>query len=220
MSSSSKSTADKLSNLYAAISKMYSKYYFGKLTYTGFCYLFDKAKTLLGSKTVSELCTGYYPGKLTVTTFRYLMGSTAPLSAASGKEYVDGDMFYILDIKRPSKETLTVRISADLSPDHTVVCWEGGWYVIPNFFVGECVKHEVYTHPILNTKESPHYAAAIIIGNRMISLVWFGGKVYLADTAYTPWTLGSLYAAFVNDKIPRNLSAFLYESVTHVADSP
>ena len=158
--------------------------------YTGLCYLSKTVKSVLGRST---------------------------LSATVRKEMTGAfESCHILDIIRPSKATISVRISVDPQSNHTVAIWNGQKHVIPHVISSVDIKHAMYTHPTLNTKANPHYAAAIIIGNRMISFVWFDGCVYIADTS--SMLLSELYDMFVRNTIASNLSYFCDESVTHVAD--
>ena len=52
----------------------------------------------------------------------------------------------------------------------------------------------VYEDPVLSTKGSPHYAAAMIIGDRMLAIVWVDKTRYFVDTS-SPCRLEDVYLA-------------------------
>lgn len=175
---------------------------------------------------MSSSSSNYYFGKYTINGLRYLsntvnsMMESNKLSAAVRTELTgDFEACHILDIIRPSKEMVSLRIY-NHPTYHTVVHWNGGYVQIPHLYGGNTAEVSVYTHPTLNTKETPHYAAAIIIGgHRMVSFIWYGGKVYISDTSCTITKLDALYDTFVRNVAMSQVSSIMDESITCVADS-
>ena len=153
--------------------------------------------------------SAYYPGKYTYTGLCYLSkafteGTRPALSATTQTRLVDGAPVFVMTINRPWADPLSVgivhcdRVVHHIDASKDLIGWRGTPIYISLIGCDARATHSVYEHPTLNTKESPHYAAAMILNDRMVSFVWFGGKVFVTETS-SAMALADVYASFVLD---------------------
>lgn len=185
-------------------SSLENPYYTGKLT-----------GQILSSVTNSSEDDPYYFGKLTGQAASAVYTNVIK----SNKLYVTAEKTfrssscpydYTMYINVPYAESLTLGIRTDsvaivdtiepmsftdLEPSSSkrVAC-------IPSI-TNEYISTSVYKHPTLNSRDAPHYAAAIIIGKRMLAVVWIENMQYFVDTKKHEYSLEELFTAILEHTV-------------------
>jgi hypothetical protein len=124
-------------------------------------------------KLTKQIASGVYKtvlksNKLSITAYKNPLVDTIPLE-------------YIMIINRPYADHTYIGIKSGIlyMGKHSVFT--------PSCVIRDIVDNNitttVYEDPVLSTKESPHYAAAMIIGDRMLAIVWVDKMRYFVDTS-------------------------------------
>ena len=155
-------------------------YYVGKLLHQVSS---ATALPVLNSLTNSSPEDPYHFGKLTKQiasgVYKTVLKSNK-LSITAYKNLVDTrSLEYIMIINRPYAANTYIRMMCRQS---MFVYVDYKSFRIPNIVDNE-ITTTVYEDPVFNTKESPHYAAAMIIGDRMLAIVWVDKMRYFVDTS-------------------------------------
>jgi len=121
-------------------------------------------------KLIDQIASGVYEtvlksNKLSITAYKNLVDTRS--------------LEYIMIINRPYAANTYIRMMCRQS---MFVYVDYKSFRIPNIVDNE-ITTTVYEDPVFNTKESPHYAAAMIIGDRMLAIVWVDKMRYFVDTS-------------------------------------
>jgi len=166
-------------------------YYVGKLIHQ---VASATAVPVLTSLTNSSPEDPYYFGKLTKQIapefYDNYLNSNKLYVVAQKNTYSDLPVDYFMLINRPYADHTSIGIIRDsgncvvhVNVDTNAERPYTEPVVIPDI-VDDKITTAVYEDPRRNTKESPHYAVAMIIGDRMLAIVWVDKTRYFVDLGY------------------------------------
>jgi hypothetical protein len=177
-------------------------YRFGNLT-----------KSFLRYATNSSDEDPYYFGKLTeqVSSSVYknvIKSNKLCITARKNTVKTDASPYdYVMYINRPNADAAYFGITRDINGCCVHLDFKTKNLLLKSVFIEDFIDDKITTevyehpkelcehpHPLVETHESPEYAAAMIIGDHMLAVVWVDKKRYFVSTS-SPCRLDAVYLA-------------------------